>query len=356
VAGLAVTSFPDPAFWRGRRIFLTGHTGFKGSWAALWLRQMGAEVHGYALAPEDPSLFALTTDAAERGTFGDVRDVAALEGALAKAQPGVVLHFAAQALVRRAHARAAETFAVNVQGTVNLLEAIGTLGQPATVLVATTDKVYRNDGSGIAFPETAPLEGNEPYSASKVGQEMAARAYRMLLAPSKIAVVTARAGNVIGGGDFAEDRLIPDIVRAAEAGVPVDIRHPDATRPFQHVLDCLAGYFAYVEAVASGRDLPASLNFGPTGGSARVADVADAMVDALAHKSGWRRTSNSGPAEASALAVDAARARSQLGWSERWGGRTAIDRTADWYRAWRGGDDMRARSVADLVAFEGTAR
>jgi len=350
-----VTTHPDPAFWTGRRVFLTGHTGFKGAWAALWLRHMGAEVFGLSLAPETPSLFAMTTGASESGTFADIRDTGALERALSEARPDVVLHFAAQALVRRAHARAADTFAVNVQGTVNLLEALGRIDRPTRVLIATTDKVYRNDGSGITFPESAPLEGREPYSASKVGQEMVARGYQPVLAPRGISVVTARAGNVIGGGDFAEDRLIPDIARAAKAGVPVDIRHPDATRPFQHVLDCLAGYFAYVEILASGREVAVSLNFGPSGGSARVADVADAMVDAMGHVAGWRRTPDAGPAEAPALAVDSSLARSQLGWSERWGGRAAIERTADWYRAWRRGDDMRERSLSDLGAFESSA-
>jgi CDP-glucose 4,6-dehydratase len=354
--GVALTASVSPEFWRERRVLLTGHTGFKGGWAALWLARMGAQVTGLALAPEaGPSLFALAGISGDTVSYiADLADRDAVAHIAAAANPDVVLHLAAQALVRRAAKRPLETFSTNVLGTVHLLDALRACPSLKAVLVVTSDKVYKNDDTGRPFRETDPLSGHEPYSASKAAQDMAARVYGDLyFEPRGIAVATARGGNVVGGGDFGEDRLVPDIVRASMADGPVTIRHPESTRPWQHVLDCLAGYLMYAEALAEKRSVPRALNFGPSSNEAiTVADVVSKMLSALPGQSSWRRAEHeSGVKESKLLALDSSLARASLGWSDRYRGETVLDVTAAWYRKFRDAADMRIVTLGQIDAY-----
>ena len=344
---------PDPSFWRGRRVLVTGHTGFKGGWAALWLRELGAEVTGFALPPEtEPSLFAMLGAAAGASILGDLRDPAAVAEAVARARPEIVLHMAAQPLVRQSYAAPAETFAVNVMGTVHLLDALRRAEGLAAVLVVTSDKVYENDESGRAFAEGDGLGGHDPYAASKAAAEIAVASFaRSFFAPAGVRLATARGGNVIGGGDFAPDRLVPDIVRAALAGEAVRLRNPGATRPWQHVLDCVAGYLVYLEALAAGRAVPAALNFGPPQDeSSSVAELAAAMTAALQAPPAIAED-DGGPREMRALALDPRLAATALGWRGRIGAAAAVRLTADWYGAWRRGTEMERFTRDQIRAF-----
>jgi CDP-glucose 4,6-dehydratase len=351
VEGLVVR-LPDPGFWAGRQVLLTGHTGFKGSWAALWLSRMGARVTGLALPPEgslDHFGLAGVADCLD-GRTADLRDRAAVAAVVRAAAPELVLHLGAQALVRRGLREPVATFATNVMGTAHLLDALRTHAPGAAVLVATSDKVYANAGTGAAFAEDAPLGGTDPYSASKAACELLAASWR---ASTGMAVATARAGNVIGGGDFAEDRLVPDLFRAAKAGRPAVLRHPQATRPWQHVLDCLCGYLLHLEALA--RDpavAPAALNIGPVPGApVTVADLAGAVGRRLGMAVPFVHEPVPGSIEAPALALDPARARAALGWGERLAGPAAVAATADWYGRWMAGEDAGALSRAALDAY-----
>ncbi len=341
---------PDPRFWRGRRVLVTGHTGFKGGWLCRALRLLGAEVTGLSLDPPDePSTFAAlrVAEVLASDRRVDIRDAAALTAALRGAQPGVVLHLAAQALVGLGHRAPAETFAVNVTGTVNLLQAMRGLPGLSAALIVTSDKVYRNDGSGRPFLESDPLGGADPYSASKAACEVAVGAWRASFGDLP-PLGTARAGNVLGGGDFGEDRLVPDLVRAGIAGRPLLVRRPDATRPFQQVLDVLRGYLLYVERLAAG-DAPPALNFGPRDAEIRVRDL-------LARWGGvaWTALEEPPMEEARRLALDSTRASRALGWHPRLDTGAAIAATAAWYAAWRRGEDTAA--LADAAIAEAFAR
>jgi len=337
---------PDPAFWRGRRVLLTGHTGFKGGWAALMLARLGARVDGVALAPEaTPNLFELARIADHvTSHLCDLGEREAL-GALVKAvDPEIVLHMAAQPLVRRSFRQPVETFATNVMGSIHLMEALRDAPSLRAALMVTTDKVYENPERGQPFSETDPLGGHDPYAASKAAMEIAVSSWRRSFFASRgVAVATARGGNVIGGGDFSEDRLIPDVVRAAAAGRAVRLRHPHSVRPWQHVLDCLSGYLLYLEALAdpARRDkLPASLNIGPEGDELTVAEVAEAIGAALGSGWAWEQEPGDQPHEAKLLRLETSMARSVLGWRDLLPGRAALEATADWYRACAAGADM----------------
>jgi CDP-glucose 4,6-dehydratase len=345
----------DADFWRGRRVLLTGHTGFKGSWAALWLKRAGAKVTGLALPPDtDPALFDLAgVDGDVDHHVVDLRDRSAVAEAVAGSRPEIVIHLAAQAIVNRAVREPVETFATNVLGAVHLLDALRSASGLAAILVVTTDKVYENAGDGKAFQEADRLGGRDPYSASKAAVEMAVRAYaETYFAPRGVALATARGGNVIGGGDFGEDRLVPDIFRAVRKGETLALRRPEAVRPWQHVLDCVAGYLAYAEALAVGRDVPCALNFGPAAGEkVPVSSVAEAVLSRLGASASWRHDPAKGGHDAATLVLDGTLARRRLGWENRLPGQLAIDWTAEWYQALARGDDMRAATMGQLESY-----
>jgi CDP-glucose 4,6-dehydratase len=349
-----------PAFWRGRRVLLTGHTGFKGAWLSLWLEKLGAEVTGLSLAPDtEPSLFALLAPfAAQASRIGDIRDRDGVARAVAAAEPQIVIHMAAQPLVRRSYAEPVETYATNVMGTVHLLDALRGATNLQAVLIVTTDKVYRNNESGQPFSEQDPLGGHDPYSASKAAAEIVTESYAAsFLAPQGVRVATARAGNVIGGGDWAQDRLIPDLWRAVKAGVPLKLRNPQSTRPWQHVLEPLGGYLVYAERLANGR-LSAALNFGPDPDETMtVAEVANAMIDAMQAPHAWRPAATAAPQpkEARMLALDPALAAWALGWRPRLDAHQALQWTADWYKAFDGGAPPRALCLDQIARYEALA-
>ncbi len=347
---------PDPAFWRGRRVLLTGHTGFKGGWTALWLARMGAEVTGLALAPDtEPSLFALAGIAGDvHSQCADLRERQAVADIVAAARPQIVLHLAAQPLVRRSLADPVGTYATNVMGTAHLLDALAERRDLDAVLVVTSDKVYANAETGDAFAETDPLGGKDPYSASKAATEMVVASFRAsCFEPRGVPLATARGGNVIGGGDFAEDRIVPDVVRAAQAGEAVILRHPEAVRPWQHVLDCVGGYLVYAEALATKANADRALNFGPeTGPAISVGELVAQVQGALGAASGWRHEPVAGSVEARRLKLDSSRARHLLGWRDRLPGHAAVEATARWYARWMSGADMRDVSIADITAYE----
>ncbi len=351
------TSTVNPDFWRGRRVLLTGHTGFKGSWAALWLTRMGAKVHGLSLAPDsDPNPFDTLADwSAISSRIGDIRGPGIVRNTVAEAKPEIVLHMAAQALVRRSYREPAETFDTNVMGTVNLLNALRDAPNVKAVLIVTSDKVYENKEDGRAFRETDPLGGDDPYSASKAAAEIVtASMARSFFEERDIPVATARAGNVVGGGDFSEDRLVPDLWRAGKSGIPVSLRYPRATRPWQHVLDPVNGYLLYLERLAAGDCGQRALNFGP--GNAEtltVSVVADRVMGALGMATGWVQAEGEFPKEKQALTLDASLATETIGWVPRLDMEDTVRWTADWYRAYNEGADMHDFTLAQLSEFGG---
>lgn len=344
-------------FWAGKRVLLTGHTGFKGAWAARSLARRGAHVTGLALPPEPgPNLSAiLGTAHLEASHLADLRDRAAVDAVVAAAQPELVLHMAAQPLVRRSYAEPVETFATNVMGTLHLLDALHRLAAPRAVLVVTSDKVYENDGSGRAYAEGDRLGGHDPYSASKAATEIAVASWRRSFsAPAGVRLATARGGNVIGGGDWSQDRLVPDIIRALVAGeVPV-LRHPAATRPWQHVLECLDGYFTMLQAMACRDGLPDALNFGPAAGAAPVSvgALTDRLLAAMGRPPAFARDASPGPHEMTLLGIDPTLAGRVLGWHPRLSPDRTIGLTAAWYAAWLNGQDMAAITDQQIARYE----
>ncbi len=348
-------------FWKGRRVFLTGHTGFKGAWVAAWLARMGAKVTGFAHAPEtEPSLWSLLNLPGVRSVFADLNDRAALDRALAEARPEVILHLAAQALVRRSYRDPVETFASNVMGTVQLLDAARACPDLCAVVVATSDKAYENVEQIRGYRETDPMGGRDPYSASKGACEIAAQSMaKSFYAPFGGAgthparVATVRAGNVIGGGDWSEDRLVPDIVRGClgAAGM-VTLRAPRSVRPWQHVLEPIRGYLLVAERLAAGDDAAASgWNFGPDRTDERaVLEVAEAVVGALGKGRVVIEEAGAILHEAKLLRLDCTKARVELGWQPVLRFADCIRLTADWYAGWAKGrpaDELCRAQIAD---------
>ena len=342
--GLAVSRLPDAQFWRGKRVLLTGHTGFKGGWAALWLAELGSQVTGFALPPEPgPSLFdSACIGAVCQSRFGDLRDLDAIRAAVEAADPEIVLHLAAQPLVRRAILEPVATLATNVMGTAHLLESLRDRSSLERILVVTSDKVYDNREEGHAFSEEDRLGGKDPYSASKAAAEIVTRAYaETYFNHAGVSVVTARGGNVIGGGDHAADRIVPDVMRAAAQGLRPVLRMPQATRPWQHVLDCLAGYLLFAEDAYL--PVPRALNFGPDPQTpVTVGELTRVLLAAIGREPVFDHVPSLGSVEMKTLAVDARRAAEALGWRNRLPGEAAIHWTADWYGRVARGDDARA--------------
>lgn len=348
----------DHAFWSRQRVLLTGHTGFKGSWASLWLERLGAEVAGYALAPDQrPDLFSrLAPFEHASSTIADVADRQGLARLAREFRPTLLVHLAAQPLVRGSYADPAGTFATNIQGTVHVLEAVRDIAELRAALVVTTDKVYENVGQDRPFVESDRLGGYDPYSASKAAAELVAASYNAcFFEPRGVPLATARAGNVIGGGDWSEDRLVPDIWRALSADRPISLRYPEATRPWQHVLEPLSGYFLYLERLAAGRkDLPRALNFGPAAGAGplNVAEVAECLQQRLGADFGWVQAEGEHPPEMAALALDSSQATERLGWRPKLTTREALEWTASWYRAFGKGGDPRRMTLDQIVQYE----
>jgi len=349
------------ADWRGRRVFVTGHTGFKGSWLALWLHSLGAEVTGFALPPPtEPSLFAAARiDQLITHVVGDVRDLHAVTAAMTAAQPEVVFHLAAQPLVRLSYDQPVETFAVNVMGTVHVLEAVRQVGGVAAAILITTDKCYENREWVWPYRETDAMGGYDPYSGSKGAAELAIAAYRRSFFAEGCGVASVRAGNVIGGGDWAADRLIPDLIRAFEASRAPEIRSPDAVRPWQHVLEALGGYLLIAERLLAGdRAFADAWNFGPADDDARSVGW---IVDRL--RAAWGQPATAAvpfrgavPHEAGLLRLDCSKARAMLGWRPALELETALQWIVDWHRALGAGADARALTLDQIAAYRKIAR
>jgi CDP-glucose 4,6-dehydratase len=350
-------SVPDASFWRGRRVFLTGHTGFVGGWTALWLKAMGAEVFGFALPPPtEPSFFAATrlSERLAGSTIGDIREAAPLAKAAAAAKPEIVLHLAAQPLVRAAFHDPVATFATNVMGTAHLLDAVRGLSGLSAVVVFTTDKVYRNLNWPWPYRESDALGADEPYSGSKSAAELVTEAFRnsyFSRAEKPVPVVTVRAGNIIGGGDWAQDRIVPDAVRAFSAGAPLIIRNPKAVRPWQHVLDAARGLLLVAERTAA-RKLPQEIeawNLGP--GDAETTPVSD-LVEHLVRNWGegacWQHRGDNEVKEAHFLTLDSHQAARYLAWKPVWPVAAAVQHSVSWYRGFLAGDDMAKASLAEI--------
>jgi len=346
----------DPAFWAGKRVFLTGHTGFKGSWLSLWLQHMGAQVTGFALAPPtSPALFDVARVAeGMTSIIGDVRDAAVLAAALVAANPEIVIHMAAQPLVRASYDDPIGTYATNVMGTVHLLEAVRKAGGVHAVCIVTTDKCYENREWAWGYREDEAMGGYDPYSNSKGCAELVTAAYRQSFfsGEGKTAIASGRAGNVIGGGDWATDRLIPDILRAVEKDAPVLIRNPLAIRPWQHVLEPLSGYLVLCQALWNDPAAAQAWNFGPRDDDARpVQWIVERMCALWGDGADWTRDLSVQPHEANYLKLDISKARAGLHWGPRWSLGEALERIVAWHRAWLSGADMHDYCNAELERF-----
>jgi CDP-glucose 4,6-dehydratase len=341
----------DQEFWRGKRVFLTGHTGFKGSWLSLWLQSLGAEVAGLSLEPPTtPNLFSIANVATGMASsqIGDIRDYDTVRKAIAGFEPDIVIHMAAQPLVRLSYSEPVATYATNVMGTVHVLEAA------RAIVNVTTDKCYENKEWAWGYREDEPMGGHDPYSNSKGCSELVTSAYRHSFFESGgQALASARAGNVIGGGDWAADRLIPDILRAFQDGRPVIIRNPHSIRPWQHVLEPLSGYLLLAEKLyMGGQDWAEGWNFGPRDDDAKpVQWIVERMVAQWGGEATWQLDGGTHPHEAHYLKLDISKASSRLEWQPRWNLEQALERITAWHRAWLSGQDMQRLCLAQIAEF-----
>lgn len=346
----------DSGFWADKRVLVTGHTGFKGGWLSLWLEAMGAETHGFSLAPPTrPNLYEEASVAKGLATtnLGDIRDREGLEAVFRRVRPEIVFHLAAQSLVREAYRNPAETYDVNVLGLVSLLEAVRSCDSVRAVVNVTSDKCYDSAEPSRRYREEDRVGGSDPYSSSKGCAELVTAAYRKsFLAEAGVAISTARAGNVIGGGDWAPDRLVPDAFRALHAGTRLLVRYPGAVRPWQHVLEPVSGYLLLAQRLYEGADgFAEAWNFGPAGGEEWTVQC---VVERLARNHPelqWQRDTAKQVHEAPRLTLDSSKARARLGWEPRWDVSTALDRTSEWYAAWKARADMRACTVGQIREY-----
>ncbi|MDZ4168052.1 MAG: CDP-glucose 4,6-dehydratase [Coriobacteriia bacterium] len=351
---------PFGGVFSGRRVLVTGHTGFKGSWLSRWLVDLGAEVFGYALEPDtSPSLFAdLALHELVDSRIGDIRNAGGIAALVAEIRPETVIHLAAQPLVRRSYAQPRYTFETNVMGTANLLEAVRDCADCRVVVNVTTDKVYANSETGEPFGEDRPLGGHDPYSASKAASEILTASYRasFFSTPGTAAIATARAGNVIGGGDWSEDRLVPDCARALLAGSSIIVRNPASIRPWQHVLEPLSGYLHLAAALWCEEAEQGAYNFGPDPDSARtVGEVVDQLIATWGEGSWHAPELQEQPHEAAILRLDVRKAAQVLKWRPVWSFEDTVVRTASWYRAYATGQDASALVETDLEAYAAAA-
>jgi len=353
-----MNSIVNSAFWKGKKVFLTGHTGFKGSWLSLWLQSMDAKVKGFALQPPTtPSLFSEARVAhGMESQIGDIRDAVALKESMTSFSPDVLIHMAAQPLVRYSYLNPVETYATNVMGTVNVLEAARSCKDLKAIVNVTTDKCYENREWVWGYRENEPMGGHDPYSSSKGCSELVTAAYRRSFfnIPGNALLASARAGNVIGGGDWAEDRLIPDILRAFEKREAVVVRNPLATRPWQHVLEPLSGYLLLAEKLYLGNaEYVGGWNFGPRDEDVQSVEwILNQMVDYWGNGADWRLDSEPQPHEAQLLKLDISKAASSLRWHPRWSLLQALDSIVEWHKCWLRGDDVAQTTHEQIQRYQ----
>ena len=346
----------DPAFWNGKRVLVTGHTGFKGSWLSLWLQSMNAIVRGLGLPPPtEPALFEVAkVRSGMQHCLCDIRDLPAVHNHVNEFRPQVIFHMAAQPLVRRSYQEPVETYVTNVMGTVHLLEAARKCSDIRSIVNVTTDKCYENREGVWGYREDEPMGGHDPYSSSKGCAELVSAAYRQsFLSETHIAMATARAGNVIGGGDWAQDRLVPDILRALEKQLAVRIRNPHAIRPWQHVLEPLSGYLTLAQGLFhSGQDLAEGWNFGPLDDNARAVNwIAEQVCRFWGAEASWLPQEGDQPHEAAYLKLDISKAKQRLFWQPVWPLDRALAKTVEWHRAWLKGTDMRELCLEQILDY-----
>jgi CDP-glucose 4,6-dehydratase len=347
-------------FWQNKRVLITGHTGFKGSWLSFWLNLLGAKVCGYSLLPEgSPNLFEnLQLENLIESKIGDIRDLTNFQKTLRDFQPEIVFHLAAQSLVRRSYHEPVETYATNVIGTVNVLEALRQVDSVKSAVIITTDKVYENYESAVGYKESDRLGGFDPYSNSKACAELAVSAYRnSFFADSKTLIATARAGNVIGGGDWSEDRLLPDVFRSLIFGEKLLIRNPNSVRPWQHVLEPLSGYMLLAEKLFSGeKDFSDAWNFGPEDGDSKpVGWILDEIKTLWAEKVNWEIAAGNHPHETNLLKLDSTKAKEKLQWQPKMSLNEGLNMTVDWYKAFGNNSDLSQATRNQIENFTNAA-
>jgi CDP-glucose 4,6-dehydratase len=353
----------EPAFWKGKRVFLTGHTGFKGGWLSMWLSLLGAKVTGYSLAPNTyPNFFEVSKvgELIDKSFIGDIRDLDKLQKSIADVEPEIVIHMAAQPLVRYSYANPVETYSTNLMGTVHILESIRSLDCVRAAVVVTSDKCYENKEWAWGYREYEPVGGHDPYSNSKGCAELVTSAYRQsYFTPEKylqhrVAIASARAGNVIGGGDWSKDRLIPDAIKAFELNQKLIIRNPLATRPWQHVLEPLSGYLVLAQALyQDGPKFDGAWNFGPRNKDARsVQEVINLLIKNWGSSAGWVQDVNEQPHEANSLKLDCSKAHESLKWFPRWTLEHAIENISQWHTSYQNERDMNEVSLRQITAYQ----